>query len=422
MKSYYQISYLAVSYTFLFGFLGYLIAAFACDVMHRWIGRWGVVTLGGLFQLLCFVNAYFKPPFELFVLGYFISGFGNGLIEASVNAWAGNLNNNNAVLGLAHGFYSLGGILSPAVIATLLLYGYEWNFIYGILAVFAAASTALAFVSFSDETAEVYNDLIHKGAKEAAKPQSGNENGEADENSLLLPRDGASSPYAQKNSHHHDPNNILAEIDPALAIENLERELQRGGSTGTLKQVVSSELFWIVSFALFVCCGVEIGIGGWITTFMIDVRHGNEKTMGYVGTAYWVGMAIGRMGLGFLNDRVKMKPEFLALVYVLLSLAILFVFWVVPDIGVSSVCAPLIGFFTAPLYPSAMIIFLEKVPEHLHVVSVGCLAAAGGIGCGLVPFVIGVLTSSYGVWVLAPVSFGLMATMLAAWSFMIWRF
>lgn len=421
MESYYDISYLTVSYSFLFGFIGYLIAAFCCDIVHRLIGRWGVITLGGILQLTCFLLAYLKPPFELFVMAYFISGFGNGLVEATINVWAGNLNNNNELLGLAHGFYAIGGIVSPSLATTLLMKGYGWNTAYCPLAFFTVISTLVSFYAFRDETAAVYRKLMDDSSKQHVESPTHNHPGSLDESTQLLAQGGLSS-HSHNAQHHHDPNNVLAEIDPAAAIGNFERVIEQGDEAGALKQALTSKLVWLVSFALLVYCGEEVGMGGWITTFMIDERHGDENTMGYVSTAYWVGMAVGRMGLGFVNGRVNVKTEYFSFVYIILSLAALLALWVVPDITVSSVCAPLIGFFTAPLYPSAMIIFLEKFPEHLHVVGVGILAAAGGIGSALGPFFIGVLTSSYGAWTLAPVGFFSIAAMFVAWIFMVWEF
>lgn len=399
---------MVVSYTFLFGFLGYLIAAFVCDVLHRFIGRWGVVTLGGFLQFVCFSIAYFKPPFQLFIFGYFLSGFGNGLLEASWNAWAGNLNSNNEILGLLHGSYGLGGIISPAVATTLLLNGYSWNLVYLVLAVITGASTVLSFMAFNTETASVYKERMKKGEQDRALKIS-----QADETTKLLD---------SNNEHHHQAGDLLLEIDPALALENLERTVVNGGRLATFKEAVSSELVWVISFALFVYCGEEIGMGGWIPTFMIDERHGNEKTMGYVGTAYWVGMTVGRMGLGFVNGRLNMKSEHLALIYTVVSLVCILVFWLVPSVAVSSICSPLIGFFTATLYPTAMVVFLDKFPEHLHVVGIGFLAASGGIGGALVPFLIGVLTTKYGAWTLGPVSFLCILFMLFAWIFVLKRY
>lgn len=84
LESHYSISYRTVSFSFLVAFTGYLIAAFICDHLHRYLGRWGS-ALGVASQLVCYLIASTAPPFPLFVIAYGISGFGCGLIEAS--AW-----------------------------------------------------------------------------------------------------------------------------------------------------------------------------------------------------------------------------------------------------------------------------------------------------------------------------------------------
>lgn len=360
--------------------------------------------------------AYFKPPFPIFVIGYFISGFGNGLLEASSNAWAGNLNSNNEMLGLLHGFYGLGGIISPSITTTLLLYGYEWNTMYLFLMTATTCSTALSFYAYRDETAEHYNNIIARSIKEQKRNhQQHQQDGTSDESSPLLP--GIVDNEIDPAHHHHDPDNVLLEIDPAMAIEKSTH-----GEVSAFKETLQSKLALLLSFALFVAVGAEITFSGWIPTYMIDVRHGDEKQMGYVGTAYWIGMTLGRMGLGFVTSRSSLGEENWNLVYILCTLASILGFWVVPSLVVSSICAPLIGFFSAPLYPTSMVVFMKKFPEHLHVVGVGFLAAAGGVGGALGPFINGVLTTQYGAFVLAPFTFSLILAMLISWIILIVRF
>ncbi|VVT53107.1 uncharacterized protein SAPINGB_P003407 [Magnusiomyces paraingens] len=407
LEQHYQISYTSVSYIFLLGFTGYLISAFVCEIFHRHVGRWGTLTLGGFFQLVCFILAYTMPPFPIFVIGYFISGFGNGLIEASSNAWAGNLNNNNEMLGLLHGFYGLGGIISPFVTTTLLVWGYQWNTVYFFLAVMTSLSTILIFYAYSDETAEHYKQIIERSIKEQQQ--------HPEETSPLLP--GIVDNELDPEHHHHDPNNVLMEIDPAMAIEKSTH-----GQVSAFRETLQSKLALLLSFSLFMAVGAEITFSGWIPIYMIDVRHGDEKQMGYVGTAYWAGMTLGRMGLGFVTSRSAWSEELWNLVYILCTLASIAGFWFVPSIAVSSVCAVLIGFFNAPLYPTSMVVFIKKFPEHLHVVGVGLLAACGGVGGALGPFLNGVLTTQYGAFVLAPFTFSLLVAMLISWIILMKKF
>ncbi len=45
--------------------------------------------------------------------------------------------------------------------------------------------------------------------------------------------------------------------------------------------------------------GVEVSLGGWLVTFMLRVRHGEEFASGLVVTGFWLGLTFGRVLLGF---------------------------------------------------------------------------------------------------------------------------
>lgn len=412
-EKYYNISYDIVSYTFLLGFTGYLLAAFTSEFIHRFVGRWGTVTLGGLLQTCCYINAFLKPHFALLVVGYSISGFGNGLLEASLNAWAGNLNNNNEMLGLLHGFYGLGGILSPSIATKLLLKGYQWNELYLYLMSVSICSSILAFYAFSGDTAQKYNEDY---AKSMQRHYENSSTSEDDETTQLISDNNNNNNNIQENIVNSHVTDTLLEMDAAAAIEKSTH-----GNMSALEATISSPLAIVISLALFVYVAAETTVGGWIVTFMIDVRHGDEKAMGYASTAYWMGMTVGRMGLSFITGRGS-KEELFFLAYTVLSLIATLVFWLVPSLEVSMICSPLIGFFTAPLYPTAMVVFLRKFPEHLHVVGVGFLAASGGVGGALGPFINGVLTEKFGAYVLGPFTTALLASVLGLWIVVMVRF
>lgn len=346
-------------------------------------------------------------------MGYFTSGFGNGLLEASLNAWAGNLNSNNEMLGLLHGFYGLGGIISPSLATTLLLKGYQWNDLYLYLIAVSSSSALLAFYAFSGDTAKKYNDDY---AKSMQRHYENTSSSSGDSETSRLINNNNNQENDSENIDNSHVTDALLEMDAAAAIEKSTH-----GKMSALEATVSSPLAIVIGLALFVYVAAEATLGGWIVTFMIDVRHGDEKAMGYASTAYWMGMTVGRIGLSFITGRGS-KEELFFLGYTVLSLITLLVFWLIPSLKISMICSPLIGFFTAPLYPTAMVVFLRKFPEHLHVVGVGFLAASGGVGGALGPFINGVLTERFGAFVLGPFSTALLASVLALWIVVMVRF
>jgi fucose permease len=61
-----------------------------------------------------------------------VAGFGNGLEDGGWNAWVGNMENANELLGFLHGAYGLGATVSPLVATAMVTKGHlAWyNFYY----------------------------------------------------------------------------------------------------------------------------------------------------------------------------------------------------------------------------------------------------------------------------------------------------
>lgn len=381
LEAHYHISYQTVSYSFLVAFSGYLIAAFICDHLHRYLGRWGVSVMGIAAQLLCYVIAACAPPFPMFVFAYGVSGFGNGLLEAAWNSWAGNLKNQNEILGLLHGFYGLGGMICPTVATAMISHGIRWNLFYLFMIGATAISLLLSAVAFRMDTPQAYMASL------AIQHEQEDRLMEEDDDEF-----GDSSPAIEKPSHHSTASVII--------------------------ETMKSPLTYLISFSLFCYVGTEVTLGGWITTFMIDVRHGNKHTMGYVATGFWTGITVGRMVLGFVAGKLFAgKEALLVLLYLIAAILLQMLFWFVPSIFVSALSAALIGVAIGPLYPSIMIVFLGKFPKHLHVLGVGVVASAGGVGGAVVPFVTGTLATAQGAGVLGPIGLIGFSAMVVSWVF-----
>ena len=66
----------------------------------------------------------------------------------------------------------------------------------------------------------------------------------------------------------------------------------------------SARVTWIATFFLLLYVGVEVGLGGWIVTFMLRVRHASPFASGMSETGFWLGMTVGRVVLGFVTPRL----------------------------------------------------------------------------------------------------------------------
>lgn len=175
----------------------------------------------------------------------------------------------------------------------------------------------------------------------------------------------------------------------------------------------AARVTWLCALFLAGYVGVEVALGGWITTFMLRVRHGSPFASGMTATGFWLGMTIGRVILGFITPRIG---ESLAiLIYLPICMGLELLFWLVPQFYVSAVAIAIQGFFLGPLFPAAVLAATRLLPRHLHVSSIGFAAAFGGGGAALFPFAVGAIAQAKGVQVLQPIALALLAVIWCLW-------
>lgn len=114
--------------------VGYIAAAIINDRVHCAIGRRGVAFLSSACHVIAYILNCVHPPFPVLVVAFIFAGLGNGLADSAWNAWIGNLDNANQLLGLLHGVYGIGAVISP-VIASFLIAdaGHPWYYFYYIM-------------------------------------------------------------------------------------------------------------------------------------------------------------------------------------------------------------------------------------------------------------------------------------------------
>lgn len=212
-----------------------------------------------------------------------------------------------------------------------------------------------------------------------------------------------------------------------------------------LRESLRSRVTWIAALFLLGYVGVEVALGGWIVSFMANQRGGEPFASGMVATGFWLGIALGRVVLGFVTPRVGEKLAIMVSVqpsqllahisppktfelcswiltetpphqaYLIAAMALQLLFWLVPEFYVSAIAVSLVGFFLGPLFPAAVVTTSKVLPPYLHVSAIGFAAALGGGGAAVFPFAVGALAQVRGVQVLQPIILALMAVLLVVW-------
>ncbi|KAF5869208.1 putative major facilitator superfamily transporter protein [Botrytis fragariae] len=351
LEQYYSLSYTVISLIFLSPFAGYTFASLINDTVHVKFGQRGVAVIAGLCHLVSYIVISLHPPYPVLVVMYVFVGMGNGLVDAAWCAWLGNMVSANQVQGFLQACYSFGGTVAPLIAAGMLAKtGLEWYYFYYIMTAVAATELITSAWAFWAQTGHV---------------------------------------YAMEN-----PRDVNAK-------------------TGRLREALSNKLTWIFAAFIFGYVGAEVSLGGWIVTFMTQVRSGTTFSSSLTSTGFWAGMTVGRMGLAFLTAWLG---EFTSvLVYLGICIALELLFWLIPSFYVSAVAIAFLGMFLGPLFPTAIVLVTKLMPKELHVGSIGFATAFGGSGGAVFPFIVGALAQAKGVKALQPVVLALLVTISGLW-------
>ncbi|PKS08574.1 hypothetical protein jhhlp_004960 [Lomentospora prolificans] len=188
-----------------------------------------------------------------------------------------------------------------------------------------------------------------------------------------------------------------------------------------MRSALSKRAVWILSMFFFVYVGGEVTVGGWVVEFLISVRNGVPSKVGYVASGFWGGLAVGRIILADITNKLGERRMIFA--YILIGLIMQLMFWFIPDVVANAVVVSLLGFVIGPFFPAGISVITKLLPKDLHIASIGFCSSIGQAGSAAFPFLTGAIASKAGVMVLQPVMVGLLVGMFILWALIpgVWR-
>jgi fucose permease len=131
--------------------------------------------------------------------------------------------------------------------------------------------------------------------------------------------------------------------------------------------------------------GVETGISGWVVSFMLRTRHATPYLAGLSLSGFWAGMAVGRLVLGPLTDKMGVRKS--TILYLTFTVLNMVAFAIIPYPAISVVLMMFVGFLMGPLFPSGVIVLTQLLPKEIHVAAVSALSfKVWGLGSSVTPF------------------------------------
>ncbi|KAH7095473.1 major facilitator superfamily domain-containing protein [Paraphoma chrysanthemicola] len=332
LSSYYHLSDLHVSLLFLAGPAGYILAAQSSDTIHRRFGQRGIAFVGPMFQILATFVIATHSSFGLVLIGFALQGLGTGLLDGSWCAWAGSMENANTISGLLHGSYSVGGAAGPFVVTLITTNRLPWYLWYYALGIQTVFELLVLLYAFRNETGSVY--------RQSKRPEVGN-----------------TKPDTRAIFHY----------------------------LGT----------WLCAMYFLAYVGTETAISGWVVSFMLRKRSATPYMASLSSSGFWIGMAVGRLLLGFGTDRIGVRRATILYFFCAILLQLLFIAWTSPIVSV--IVMILLGFTMGPMFPSGIVVLTRLLPAELHIAAVSFVSSLGQVGGAALPFAIGAVVDKLGI-------------------------
>ncbi|KAG8932592.1 hypothetical protein FRC01_013087 [Tulasnella sp. 417] len=352
IQEYYHVGYTVVSLLFVTGCAGVLCGA-TCNVyLSDKLGFGKLITAAAALQIATYAAMAPAPPFGVLCFVYFVNGFALSLQDAQCSTFVASMpRNSKRNMGILHSCYGFGGFVSPFV-ATQFAQLRHWNFFF--LCSLGVASLNVASLLY------VFR----------LKPQA-----------------------------HFIPETHTEGQEPVR-------------SSSKYKQIMSQKTVHLVSFFLLLHVGACATLGGWMFTYLLNERGGGPSA-GYVSSGFAGGIALGRIVLLPLNSLIGHK--YVILLYCVISIGLECVVWFVPNLIGNAVAVAFVGLVLGPFYPIAMNVVSGLLPRWLLAGSIGWIAAFGPAGAAVFPFIMGALSSKYGVRVLQPLVIAALAAQMGFW-------
>ncbi|HKF38000.1 MAG TPA: MFS transporter [Ktedonobacteraceae bacterium] len=192
-------------------------------------------------------------------------------------------------------------------------------------------------------------------------------------------------------------------------------EEQTGEGENGLLAALKIPLVWTATLFLLFYVGVEVSLGSWGYTFLLENRHEGDLLAGGIISGYWLGLTLGRFILNQITERLRLGLS--GLMYTCMGGIVLGILaiWLIPGVVASAVAFCLIGFSLGPIYPSTVALVPDIVPSRMVSSAMGFLIGLSIIGVALFPWLAGTLAQFTGIWSLLPYTVGLTVIMLALW-------
>lgn len=316
--------------------LGYLIGVLLAGPLSDHSGRRAVTAVGAASLAAGMSLAAISPSWLLFLGAMIPCGIGFACIDVGLNAAIGDAvsdaRKRAATMNLLHGAFPLGTLVAPAALAVAWRFGGDWRLTFIAITVFTAA----ALIPLLARRPRWPNDA--RGDAAAGTPASSN---------------------------------------PAAVVRLLRN--------ARLARLAALQGLYV---------GVELGVAGWIATYLVD-EFKTDADAGALSTSlYWAGFLVGRPLLAWLTHRFDPATVLHRSVIAGLLFAVAGVF--APDPVSTTVVYVATAIAICGVFPTVMSLALQDRSRDAGAVT-ALITAAASVGGLSWPWLVGATADAFGL-------------------------
>ncbi|KAJ5561841.1 Major facilitator superfamily domain general substrate transporter [Penicillium sp. DV-2018c] len=352
-------------------FAGWLIAALTNSTITKYLDLGPILTLGASIQVLAHILRVWEPPFPLYAVTFFLASLGQAYNDTHANTFISTLPSAHRYLGFIHAMYMAGCLVGPFIATAVASAnaGEQQESKWALFYLFPVGMGVLNFVAVGVAFRDRMGLLRGRGEWEEGR---------------------------------------------GLRLRRLGIRFRRLGF-GWL--VCFSSSFWGLLLLLVVrsCPSVVLSLNsiGWMVEYLVVVRNGDVKEMGYVPAGYFGGGFLGRLLLA--EPTYRLGERRMVFIYAVLCVGLQLVFWLVPNIITEAVAVSLLGFFSGPFFATGISVGSKIFAPEIRSSAIAFVFVLGQIGGSVFPAVTGIIAQKVGVQVLQPMLVALLGAAGVSW-------
>lgn len=352
-----------IGITFLTGSAGFVLGSLSNGLLIRRLGVRMSLAVGVGAYALASLGLAARPPFAVFVAVQLVTGYGTGILESVLTAYLATLPNATTLLNRLHAFFGVGALIGPSFAAWMTGFTH-WTVVMLVLAL-AGVPLIIGFL-------------------------------------VAYPRALAAEPGAKS-------------VEPRSKSVEDRTEAGDSPSSGHLIAALGDPGVLCGAAMLLVYVGLEVGVGNWGFSYLVQARGLSGTLAGYSVSGFWLGLTAGRFLISPVANRAGLSTG--GMMYACLAgiTATATLGWLSPTAAAASAALVALGFFLGPVFPTTMAIAPRFTTPELAPTAIGVMNAGSAIGGAGLPWVAGALAQATGIWTLMPYTLALAVVQIAVW-------